>query len=129
MFDATFPYPDVPRVLGELKAKGCRIAVASDIHYDLRPVFKHHGLDHYIDAWALSFEHGWVKPEPEAFKTALRLLDLRASAVLMVGDRADKDGGAAAVGITTLILPPAADFSERGLDMVLRLVGDSEVGS
>ena len=40
----------------------------------------------------------------------------------MVGDRTERDGGAVAVGIQTLILPAAADFEERGLDSVLSLV-------
>lgn len=125
MLDASFPYPDAPEVLRELKARGCRIAVVSDIHYDLRPHFKHHGLDGFIDAWALSYEHGWVKPEPEAFLTALRMLALGAGEALMVGDRDSRDGGAAAVGIPTLLLPPVANFSPRGLDLVLRLCTDA----
>jgi FMN phosphatase YigB (HAD superfamily) len=64
-----------------------------------------------------------VKPEPEAFLTALRLLEVDAGAALMVGDRASRDGGAAAVGITTLLLPPVPNDSPRGLDAVLRLAG------
>ncbi len=39
----------------------------------------------------------------------------------MVGDRASRDGGAAATGIPTLILPPARDFGPRGLELVLHL--------
>jgi FMN phosphatase YigB (HAD superfamily) len=121
LLDASFPYTDVAETLCELKARGARIAIVSDIHYDLRPHFRNHGLDGFIDAWAFSYEHGWVKPEPEAFQTALRLLDLAPHEALMVGDRASRDGGAAAVGIPTLILPPAANFGPRGLNLVLRL--------
>ena len=41
----------------------------------------------------------------------------------MVGDRASHDGGAANVGIATLILPqPPAALEPRGLDIVLRLL-------
>ncbi len=79
MLNASFPYTDVPETLRRLKAKGCLIAVVSDIHYDLRPHFVHHRLEQYVDAWALSYQHGWVKPEAEAFLTALRLLGLRPS--------------------------------------------------
>jgi FMN phosphatase YigB (HAD superfamily) len=122
MPDASFPYPDTAETLAALKARGVRIAVVSDIHYDLRPLFAHHGLDGLIDAWALSYEHGWVKPEPGAFLTALTLLDLEPPEALMVGDRVDRDGGAAAAGIPTLILPPAPNFQPRGLELVLRLV-------
>lgn len=64
-----FPYPDAPGVLAGLTARGYRIAIVSDIHFDLRPIFERHNLARFIDAWALSFEHGWVKPEPEPFRT------------------------------------------------------------
>jgi hypothetical protein len=40
----------------------------------------------------------------------------------MVGDNPHRDGGAAAIGIITLILPPGVNFEPRGLDVVLRLV-------
>lgn len=43
----------------------------------------------------------------------------------MVGDRVTRDGGAVAVGITTLILPEAPNFALRGLERVLRLAGYS----
>lgn len=122
--DASFPYVDAPETLRELKRRGLLIVIVGDIHYDLRPHFRNHRLDGCIDAWALSFEHGWVKPEPEAFLMALRLLKVEPLEALMVGDRASRDGGAAAVGIPTLILPPAPNFGPRGLDLVLRLVAD-----
>ena len=57
--------------------------------------------------------------------TALRALGLEASEVLMVGDNASKDGGASGIGIPTLILPPVPNYSERGLDLVLRLFSDT----
>ncbi len=120
--DASFPYPDAPGVLRALKAGGCRVAVVSDIHYDLRAHFEHHGLREFVDAWVFSFEHDFQKPEPKGFLLALDLLQATPAEALMVGDRASRDGGAAAVGITTLILPAVPDFSVRGLDAVLRLV-------
>ena len=40
----------------------------------------------------------------------------------MVGDTAETDGGAAAVGIATLILPRPDELGPRGLDIVLRLL-------
>ncbi len=56
------------------------------------------------------------------FKVALEQLGVTAAETLMVGDRASRDGGAAAVGITTLILPPVANYTPRGLDIVLHLL-------
>ena len=71
-----------------------------------------HGITHLIDAYVLSFEHGVPKPDPRIFELALQAVGMNLEETLMVGDRASHDGGAAAVGITTLILPP---LPEHGL--------------
>jgi len=119
---ATMPYPDTPGVLRDLKALGMRIGVISDIHYDLRRYFGHYGLDHLVDSYTLSFKHGVQKPDPRLFQIAVSALGQAPQYTLMVGDNPHRDGGAAAVGITTLILPPGVNFEPRGLDVVLRLV-------
>ena len=119
----SLPYTDVPAVLAELKAHGMRIGVVSDIHYDLRPLFKRYDLAHLVDAYTLSFEHGVQKPDPHLFEIALAELGVAAAETLMVGDRASHDAGGVSLGITTLILPPAPSFGPRGLDTVLRLAG------
>jgi FMN phosphatase YigB (HAD superfamily) len=41
----------------------------------------------------------------------------------MVGDRVSHDGGAAAVGVDTLILPARREFGPRGLDVILGMLG------
>ena len=64
------------------------------------------------------------KPNPRLFEIALVQLGVSASQTLMVGDRAVRDGGAAAAGMTTLILPAVPKHTARGLDLVLRLVQD-----
>jgi HAD superfamily hydrolase (TIGR01509 family) len=117
------PYRDSGATLRELKDAGLSIAVISDCGFDLRPIFDHHFEgDALVDAFVLSFEHGVVKPAPELFQTALRTLDVAPSEALMVGDNPTTDGGASAVGIACLILPPARRGEARGLDRVIRLV-------
>ncbi|WP_299537234.1 HAD family hydrolase [uncultured Streptomyces sp.] len=95
---AWLPYPDAAEVLRGLRADGTRIAVVSNIGWDLRPVFRAHGLDEFVDAYVLSFEHGVQKPDPELFRTALAALDLPPAEAVMVGDDRHADGGAAALG-------------------------------
>ncbi len=117
-------YPDTEPVLRALRGRGCRMAVVSDIHVDLRPEFAAAELDQYIDAFVLSFEHGVQKPGREIFEIALRELEVTAEEALMVGDRASHDGGGVAAGITTLLLPAVASADrEVGLARVLALVG------
>jgi HAD superfamily hydrolase (TIGR01509 family) len=117
-------YPDAGPILREIHARGVRIALISDFHLDLRPVLEHHGIADLFDAWVLSFEHGVQKPDPRMFTLALDALDTRPQHALMVGDRASHDGGAAAAGIATLILPsPPEQLEPRGLDVVTTLLG------
>jgi HAD superfamily hydrolase (TIGR01509 family) len=116
-------YPDVPDVLAALHSAGIGLAVVSDIHFDLRPEFSAADLDQYIDAYVLSFEEGFQKPDARMFQLALNHLDVTPSEALVVGDRSSHDGGAASVGITTMILPPLQTLLDRGLRSILDLCG------
>lgn len=116
-------YPDAAPTLRSLHERGCRVALVSDIHFDLRPEFVAAGLVDTIDAFVLSFEQGVQKPGREIFETALQALGLSAHEAIMVGDRASHDGGAVAVGIETLLLPAqTSSDSTRGLADVLLLI-------
>ncbi|MFC7894302.1 HAD family hydrolase [Streptomyces sp. NPDC057381] len=92
------PYPDAAEVLGALRERGIGVGVVSNIGWDLRPVFRAHGLDRYVDAYVLSYEHGIQKPDPRLFATACAALGAEPGRTLMVGDDRRADGGAAALG-------------------------------
>lgn len=114
-------YVDVASTLETLRARGIHVAIVSDIHFDLRPEFKTAGLDLYVSAFVLSFEHGVQKPDRRIFEIALDQLGVEPSAAVMFGDRASRDGGAAALGVPTVILPPLLYVGERGLKRFLGL--------
>jgi HAD superfamily hydrolase (TIGR01549 family) len=99
---------------------GCKTALVSDFHMDLRPHLREHGVE--MDAYVISFEHGFQKPDPRMFRTALDELGVDAGDALMVGDRASHDGAATLVGIDTLLLPAPLEFGPRGLDVVAAMV-------
>ena len=108
--------PDVAETLQALHAGGVATGVVSDIHFDLPPEFASAGLGDLIDSFVLSFEHGVQKPDPVMFRIAAPSLALDQDELLMVGDRATPDGGAVALGITTLLLPSLPVATEpRGL--------------
>lgn len=98
------------------------MGVISDIHYHLRPLFAHYGLADLVGSFTLSFEHGWQKPDSRLFAAALAELGVRATDMLMVGDRPSRDAGALAVGITTLLLPAVPPHAARDVEAVVRLV-------
>jgi HAD superfamily hydrolase (TIGR01509 family) len=120
---ANFPlYPDAREAIDAVRARGVLTAIVSDIHYDLRADVARHGLADRIDAYALSFEVGIQKPHPRIFTAALEALDVAVNDAVMVGDRASHDGGAAAIGMATLILPMPRKPTTRRLGAVVPLV-------
>ncbi|MEV6315292.1 HAD-IA family hydrolase [Streptomyces sp. NPDC051776] len=92
------PYPDAAEVLKTLWDLDVRIAVVSNIGWDLRPVFRAHGLDALVDAYVLSYEHGVQKPDPRLFRVACETIGAAPEDVLMVGDDRRADGGATELG-------------------------------
>ena len=117
------PYPDAKGVLRALHGAGIRLGVVSDIHVDLREHAAEFGLDSFIEAWALSFELGFQKPDRRIFESALNDLGCEPARSLMVGDQAPQDGAAAELGLTCLILPAPTRVTNRGLERVLQLAG------
>ena len=113
---------DVVPTLRALHEAGLRLAVLSDIHFDLRPAFDEARLAGVVDAFVLSFEQGLQKPDPSLFASALAALGTQAHETLMVGDRSGPDGAAVEQGITTLLLPPLQHPGQRRLHHVLALV-------
>ncbi|MDJ0463738.1 HAD-IA family hydrolase [Streptomyces sp. H27-C3] len=121
--DAWRPYPDTAEVLGELRRRGIGVAVVSNIGWDLRPVFRAHGLDARVDAYVLSYEHGIQKPDPRLFAAACEALGHDPLEVLMVGDDRHADGGAAELGCAVRFVDHGpADERPAGLRPVLDLV-------
>jgi HAD superfamily hydrolase (TIGR01509 family) len=115
-------YADVPPVLAALRDAGVKVAMVSNIGFDLRPLSAALGIADLIDAYALSCEVGACKPAPEIFRAALDELGVAPRDALMVGDT-PADAGAAAIGCRCLILPPSPPEAVHGLGAVLDLVG------
>ncbi len=114
---------DVMTTLTTLRDRGLRVAVLSDIHFDLRPAFDDAGLAGIVDVFTLSFEQGIQKPHPEMFTRTLSALNISADRTLMVGDRSHPDGPAVEQGITTLLLPPLSAVTDQRLHHVVTLCG------
>ncbi|CAM5652403.1 hydrolase [Streptomyces narbonensis] len=117
------PYPDTVSTLRALREREVPVAVVSNIGWDLRPVFRHHGVDGLVDAYVLSYEEGVQKPDAPIFTTACEALGLPPEAVLMVGDSREADGGAAALGCRVHFVEhlPVGERPD-GLAEVLRLL-------
>ncbi|MGW6025795.1 HAD family hydrolase [Streptomyces sp. NPDC055099] len=116
-------YADAAEVLTGLRERGIRVAVVSNIGWDLRPVFRAHGLDPYVDAYTLSYEHEIQKPDPRLFARACEALGVDPADTLMVGDDRHADAGATAIGCAVHFVDHLpVDHRPDGLRPVLGLV-------
>lgn len=100
------PYPDTAAVLTSLREAGIPVAVVSNISWDIRPVFRRHGLDELVTEYVLSYVEGAAKPDPKLFTVACERLGVSPADALMVGDSRENDGGAEAIGCPTVIVDP-----------------------
>lgn len=123
MTDQWRAYDDAVPTLEALREAGIRTGLVSNMGVDVRDVLAREGLLPLLGTVVLSCEAGAVKPEPAIFRVALEALGADPARTLMVGDNAHDDGGAAALGVRTLILPRTPDPRHKGLDAVLRLAG------
>lgn len=104
--DSWRPYPDTRAALQRLKDKDIPVAVVSNIPWDIRGVFRRHGVEHLVDAFVLSYAEGVMKPDPKIFMLACQRIGVAPGDALMVGDSPNADGGATDVGIRTTIVDP-----------------------
>ena len=98
-------YADAVPCLAALRRAGVRTVLLSNTGIDIHDVVAREGLQPHLDAVVQSFEIGAVKPEADAFRAAMSAVGADPAHTLMVGDNLIADGGAAALGIRTMILP------------------------
>ncbi|MEU4689014.1 HAD family hydrolase [Actinoplanes sp. NPDC023714] len=122
MPDQWAPFADTVPVLRELRARGVRTVVLSNIGLDIRPHLDRIGVGELIDGVVLSYEAGLVKPDPAIYARALELLGVPAVETLMVGDSPRDDVGGVPLGVRTLILP-RTEGPVHGLAAVLQMTG------
>ncbi|WP_091091746.1 HAD family hydrolase [Micromonospora nigra] len=121
------PYPDTAATLAALRDAGVRVAVVSNIGFDIRPHFAAWGLADLVDAFVLSYEVGRCKPDPAIFWRACGMLGVDPEEALMVGDT-PADAGAVAAGCAVLVLPAADAGRPNGLGAVLDLACGGPAG-
>jgi putative hydrolase of the HAD superfamily len=99
------PYPEVPSVLAELRARGVRLAIASNWDCSLADWLAPLGLIELVDGVVTSADVGAAKPDPALFRRALEVAGAPAAETVHVGDSLEHDvEGARAVGIRPLLL-------------------------
>ena len=106
-------FDDVTPTLGELRARGLRLAIVSNFDGRLTRICEGLGVAPYFDTIVMSGRAGAAKPDPRVFEVALDDLGLRAADVVHVGDSAREDvEGARAAGLRGILL--ARNATGRG---------------
>ncbi|HEX3468202.1 MAG TPA: HAD family hydrolase [Candidatus Elarobacter sp.] len=99
-------FPGASELLTTLRARGCKLGLVTngfaETHHDK---IDRLGLRDLIDAFFLADEVGMVKPDPELFRHACRVLGSTPDRAAMVGDRYGRDVvGAHEAGLFTVLL-------------------------
>src|SRR3984957_8338940 len=134
-FEAWDPHtltdPDAPPLLRELRRRGIRIGVLSNTMWPRAAherIFIRDEIFDLIDGAVYSSEIPWVKPHPEAFRAAMKAIDVTDPAeCVFVGDRPYDDvHGAKSAGMRGVLVPnsdvPA--FSGTEPDAVIPRLAD-----
>ena len=104
-----FLYDDVTPALHELAARGIKVGLISNSHRCLASFQQHFELHGLIAAALSSSEHGYLKPHPSIFESALKLLGVSADESVMVGDSLQHDiEGARRVGMRGILVQRSA---------------------
>jgi putative hydrolase of the HAD superfamily len=106
----TFTDPDVPDLLGYLRAGGIRVGVLSNTMWPRswhEEIFRRDGVLDLIDAAVYTSEIDWTKPHPEAFRAAMTAIGVADPAgCVFVGDRPFDDvHGAKRAGMRAVLVP------------------------
>src|SRR3989454_705817 len=89
-------YPEVPGVLEQLRPR-FRLAVISNFDGRLRFILQHLGISKFFSHIFISSEIGADKPDPEIYRCAARLTNLKPNEILHVGDDPQRDWEAASL--------------------------------
>ena len=96
------PNPGVPALIEQCRSRGLRQVICTD--YPIGQKLERLGLVSGWDAHIVASDTYHLKPDRAVFERLCSMLEVSPHQVLHIGDRMDTDGGAAAAGLSTLIL-------------------------
>lgn len=79
-------YPETEEVLRDLRARGYRLGVCSNWHWDLEPSLEQAGIRDLVDVAITSARVGVRKDHPEIYRVTLEALEAEGAESLFVGD-------------------------------------------
>ncbi|HZR05655.1 MAG TPA: HAD-IA family hydrolase [Candidatus Udaeobacter sp.] len=113
-------YPEATGVLEQLQPR-FQLAVISNFDGRLRLILQHLGISKFFKHIFISSEIGADKPDPEIYRRALKLMDVKPNEVLHVGDDPERDWGAASAAELSIFRLDRPKNSLRDLVTMLKL--------
>jgi len=116
-------YDDVPDVLRTLTNAGLRIGLISNTQRCLTSFQSHFELQGLITATVSSFEHGYMKPHPSIFSTALARVGAKPEEAVMVGDSIHQDiEGALRAGMRAVLVQRGETTPSRATELGVPII-------
>ena len=127
MREAPLPYlagcraPGIRRLWQAIQGQGLKLAVVSD--FEAGPKLRALGMDCSVVVSAEDPEVEVQKPNPKGFLRAVRLMGVEPGACLVIGDRPERDGEAAArAGMIFMHYAPGQKRRDRMIDSYTQLI-------
>ena len=111
-------YEEVPEVLRELRARGLTLGLISNTQRCLASFQSHFSLQGLITVAVSSAAHGYMKPHPSIFRSALEQAGASVEESVMVGDSLDHDiAGARKLGMRAVLVARSGMPTSRPADV------------
>jgi putative hydrolase of the HAD superfamily len=119
-------FDDVPAALDDLKKRGLKLGLISNVERDMTDTLAKLGLSSKLDVVVTSQDAGFTKPQPEIFQYALKRASVQPAEAVYVGDQYQVDiGGAQNAGMQGILLD-REDYYKETIDC-LRIRGLKEL--
>ena len=116
-------YSEVMDILRKLRRR-FQLGVISNFDGRLRLILEHLGISKFFSYVFISSEIGADKPDPEIFRRALNMVNLKPDQVLYIGDDPDRDWKAASAAGLAIFRLDRPKNSLRDLLTILTMNGD-----
>ncbi len=107
-------FDDVPAALDDLKKRGLKLGMISNIERDMSATLEKLGLSARLDIVVTSQDAGFTKPQPEIFQYALEKAGVKPDEAVYVGDQYQVDViGAEGAGMKGVLLDREDYYKEN----------------
>lgn len=107
-------FDDVPAALDDLKKRGLKLGLISNIEKDMTATLDKLSLSSRLDIVVTSQDAGFTKPQPEIFRHALGMAKVRPAEAVYVGDQYQVDIiGAKQAGMKGILLDRDGYYKEK----------------